>query len=203
MRPFARVAVAFAALASFFGVLTSAAHAVTWHNSGSTSFTATAGPGTFSSTGVNLTCTSSRSVGTAAATSVGAVYQVTGTATASGCQLAGLSYYAHCTYTLTAVAQTSPSVTTGSTDQVCTLKLAANNVAVCGVDGSTPGSYTNPSGATPGRITAFTSTTLRLTNVSPNTCPLGNGDPGALTHKTGTISGGIPTTLGPLITRTA
>lgn len=203
MSAFARVIVAMAALASLSGLVASTAGAVTWHNAGSTTYTATAGPGTFSSTGANVTCTGSRATGTATVRTIGAIYAVSGTAVATGCAIAGVQMYGHCNYTLTAITQPSAGVTTGSTVETCQLRITSNNVAICSLHGATPGTYTNPSGATPGRITALTALSLRITNADAGSCPLGNNDLAQLTHKTGTITGGTPTTLGPIITRTA
>src|ERR1700712_4869417 len=51
-----RIAVLAMSLVSLFAVMSSAAGAVTWTNTGQTPFTATAGSGTLSSTGVILDC---------------------------------------------------------------------------------------------------------------------------------------------------
>ena len=118
---------------------------------------------------------------------------------ATGCNIAGIAYYVHCNYTLTAVTQPSAGVTTGSTDETCALKQVAGDFTICTLHGAVHGTYTNPAGATPGRITAFTSASLRLTNAAAGTCPLGNGDIAVLSHKTGTIS----SANSPSITRTA
>lgn len=195
-----RIAVAITALASLSGVLVWTANAVTWDNSGSTAFTATAGSGTLTSTGVSLSCAGGRAFGTAASgPTVGAIYKSSGTATGLACNLAGVSTSVHCTWTLTGTSQAG-AVTTGATDETCFLSQFAT--VICIIHGPTPGQYVNPSGTTPGRITALASNTVKLTNAGSGTCPLGSNDIAAVTHKSQTVTNGIPTAFGPLITRT-
>jgi hypothetical protein len=201
MSRIARFAVLVTALASLLGIMSSAASAVTWHNTGSTSFTATGGPGTLSRGSVSLACTGSSATGTApGGSTVATNYTVSGTITFSPCTLSGQNTYVHCTYTLTGTAFAA-GVTAGSAGVTCVARLTATNTALCHIEGSTPGSYTNPSGATAGKVTINASNTLTVTN-SSSPCPLGTGS-GALTHQTITVTGGSPTSLGPVINRTA
>jgi hypothetical protein len=202
MSGFARFAIAITGLMSFFGVMTSTASAVTWHNTGSTSFTATAGPNTFTFGSSTLSCAGGQVTGTVpGGSTVGAVYSVSGTAIDSGCTFAGQTMYVHCNFTLTAFSQ-SGSVTAGNTVETCVLKLTASNQALCVLTGPVSGTYTNPIGATPGRATLFASNTLTVSNPpGGGSCPAGTG-PASVTHKTGTVSSGTPTPFGPIITRT-
>ena len=195
-----RVVVMVTALMSLFGVMSATAGAVTWHNTGNTAFTATGGAGTLSSTGVSLVCTSSDATGTAPASVVGATYTSTGTATFTGCRLAGLAAAVSCNYSLTGTAF-SAGVTSGTVDATCSVSQAG--VAVCHIAGTTPGSYTNP--GTAGRLTLSASSSLRTFNPASGTCPLGNGDTASLTQQVFTVTGGTggAGTVGPVINRTA
>ena len=80
----------------------------------------------------------------------------------------------------------------------CILRLTATNTPLCHIEGSTPGTYTNPSGATPGRVTVSASNVLTVTN-STNPCPLGQGL-ASMTEQTITITS---VATSPHINRTA
>jgi hypothetical protein len=205
MSRIARFAVLVTALASLMGVVSATAGAVTWHNTGNTAFTATGGPGTLSVGANNLACTASSATGTAPGGSVvGATYSVPGTITFSPCTLAGQATYVHCGFTLTGSAF-SAGITTGIADVNCVARLTASNTALCNITGTTPGSYTNPSGTAKGKVTLSTSGSgLTVSNSSGSSCLLGTGI-GHLSEQTITItnaSGGTGT-LGPVINRTA
>jgi hypothetical protein len=183
---------------SLSGALASGAGAVTWHNSGGTTYSATAGPVTLSSTGLALGCTSSTATGTAPASLVGAVYASGGTAIFSGCSLAGQSFGVDCAYTQTAAAQDGTGMgsrVTGSIDITCGIYLA--NTKLCHLEGSASGGtgYLNNS---PGVLNGPT-TTLRLTSAGTGSCPLGNNDNGDVTPQVYTVE----SANSPTLTRTA
>lgn len=206
MSRIARFAVLVAALMSLFAVMSSSAGAVTWHNTGDTAFTATSGAGTLSVTSASLACTGSDASGTTAATPfVGATWAAaTGTATFTNCAIAGIPTSVDCGYTLTASSQ-SGGVSSGNVDANC--GVYQFGAQICVIHGQTPGSYTNPSGTTAGKLTLNHSATLKTTNGSGGTCPLGANEPSTLTTFTYTITnatGGASTPhLGPIVTRTA
>jgi hypothetical protein len=192
MSKIARFAVLVASLMSLFAVMSSTAGAVTWHNSGSTAFTATAGAGTLSSTGASLGCVSATGTGTAPTLTVGNVYSVSGTATFNTCTLSGIATGVDCGYTLTGSSQTS-GVTSGSVDVTCGVYQFGTKL--CHIAGSTAGTYTNSTST----LTIAASSTLTTTNGPTGTCPLGNGDKGSLTHLSFKVTSASP----PVITRTA
>ena len=196
-----RVVVLVTALMSLFAVLSSAAGATGWDNSGSTSFTATGGPGTLSVGANALTCADSGTTGTSP-TSSATGDLVTGTATFTGCTLGGVPAHMSCTYTLTATGQAG-GVTSVTIDATCDAFVFAS--AACHVRGTTHGTYTNPVGTTKGKLTlAHSSGTLTVFNAPGATCLLGNNVGATLTAQTLTITtalGGTGT-LGPVITRT-
>src|SRR6185312_4602675 len=136
------------ALTSLFAVLSSTAGAVTFTNFGSTAFTATGGPGTLAITGAsgtnNLACSGSSATG---AVPSGVFTAVTGSVNFSPCTVLG-HLKVTCSYSLTPVSFASP-VTTGVADVNCLVTLATSpNTPLCNITGTTPGQYTNPSGAT-------------------------------------------------------
>jgi len=190
-----RFAVLVASLMSLFAVMSSTAGAVTWHNSGSTTFTATAGAGTLSSTGASLACTSASGTGTAPASTVGVTYSVSGTATFSGCTLSGISTGVDCGYTLTGTSQ-SGSVTSGTVDVTCGVYQFGTKL--CHIGGSVSGTYTNPVSGV-GVLNLATGGNLILSNGPTGTCPLGNGDRGHLSALAFRTTSANP----PIITRTA
>ena len=211
MSGFARWATAFAALASFLGAMTATAGAVTWHNTGSTSFTATAGAGTMAVTGSggtnNVSCTHATATGTIpGGSTVGTVLSVTGTGLSTPCSLSGTPVFAQCTYTLTAFAYTAP-VTTGNARQHCVVRVdSGTTTALCTLEGSVPGHYVNPIGATPGRVTSTAANTVIVTHASGTSCAslLGTFTSAVahVTHKSLNITGGNPSPFGPIINRT-
>jgi hypothetical protein len=211
MSRIARFTVLVAALASLFAVLSSTAGAVTWHNTGSTSFTATGGPGTLAVTGSggtnNLTCLNSSATGTAPASAATAIYSVTGTVVFGGpCKISGINSYVDCSYTLTGATFASP-VTSGNADVTCRAGFVGS-AAICHIAGSTPGHYTNPSGATAGKLKVTSSASLTVTGeTSATSCSslLGTATSGVGHLSAGTgapVTGGSPTALGPVLNRT-
>lgn len=204
MSRIARLAVLVVALTSLFAVMSSTAGAVTWHNSGDSTFTATAGAGTLSSTSAGLACPAGgTATGTVAATPavvpVGAWSAVTGTVTWTGCTLGVSGYAVDCAYTLTASTWTAgtPATTGGSADVTCGVYLAG--AKFCHISGSVTGTYSNPVGATKGSLAIATGGSLTVVNGPAGSCPLGNGDTGHLSASTFTVTSG---TGGPVITRT-
>jgi hypothetical protein len=203
MSKLARFVVLVTALTSLFAVLSSTAGAVTWHNTGNTSFTATAGPGTLSATAASLSCTSADASGTAPASFVGATYVVTGTIGFTGCTISGSATNVECSYKLTGISQPTPGITTGGADVTCGVYLIGQEI--CHISGSVHGHYVNPNPPTAGRLTVTAGLGLRLSNGPTGSCPLGNGDAGSLTHLAFNVTSGTggTGTLGPIITRTA
>ncbi len=188
-----RFAVLVSSLLSLLATMTSTAGAVTWHNSGSTAFTATTGAGTLSSTSAALNCTSGTQTGTAPALTVGVTYAVSGTATFSGCSLGGVATGIDCGFTFTGTSQ-SGSVTSGTADVTC--RVYQFNSQLCHLEGTVSAVYTNgPVGvffwATGGNVVS--------TDTSLGHCPLGHGDRVHLSAWTFRTTSANP----PRITRTA
>jgi len=205
-----RWAVLAAMLASLFAMLSSSAGAVTWHNSGDTAFTASGGASTMTVTAVNLACTGSNQTGTSPSASfVGNTYMMaSGTVTYTGCTLSGVATTSVCDFLLYTAATSPPPWDLALLIGWAVCRIYQFGVEICRVEGQTTGGYNNPvNPSTFGKITISSSTALRTTNGSGATCPLGAGEPLALTAQTWTISsaGGGATTphLGPRITRTA
>jgi hypothetical protein len=200
MSRISRFVVLLTALASVTGVMSATAGAVTWDVTGSGSFAATSGPGTLSSTGVNLACASGSATGTYAAGSIpGSTYSgVSGSVTFNQCFLAGQAAGVSCTYRLTGTTEiVTKSVTTGNADVTCGVTLAGTKL--CHISGSPHAIYTSPTGATTGRLT-ITSSPLTIGNASPNVCPAGANDTNAsLTELTFNVTTGG----GPVLHRTA
>jgi hypothetical protein len=194
MSKISRLAVLVVGLVSLFGILSASAGAVTWHNMGSTTFTATAGAGTLSSTGASLGCVTATGTGTAPVLTVGNVYNVSGTATFNNCVLSGIATGVDCAYTLTGNnldgGNVMGSVVTGSVDVTCGVYQFGTKI--CHISGSTGGTYTNN---VPGVLTIAASSSLITSNGPTGSCPLGNGDAGALTHLTFTTTSANPPTL--------
>jgi hypothetical protein len=208
MSRIARLAVLVAALMSLFAIASSSAGAVTWHNSGDTAFTAAGVAGTLGVTGVNLACPSSSATGTSpSASQVGSSADLaTGTITFSGCTLSGIPTHVACGYTLTGTALDGTTVVTGTAAVNCSVTQFGSEI--CKIEGTTPGNYTNPvNPSTFGKVSVPASSTLRTTNGTAGSCPLGVNEPSSLTAQTFTISsatGGATTPhLGPRISRTA
>jgi hypothetical protein len=179
---------------------TASAGAVTWHNSGDTSFTAQGGATTLHFGGVHLPCSGATVTGTTGATPfTGATWTAaTGTVDFGHCTMAGQTLKVDCTYAQTLSSQTG-GISAGTIDAACGIYLA--NTQICGVAGALASTYTNPSGGF-GSFTVSTSA-LTLSNGPVGTCPFGTT--GTLTHQTWTItsaSGGPAPHTGPVITRT-
>jgi hypothetical protein len=195
MNRITRLAVLLTGLMSLLGIASATAGAVTWHNSGSTVFTATAGASTLSSTSTGLNCTGATATGTAPAGSIGPTYSVSGTATFTGCVLLGILTGVDCGYTLTGTTQ-SGSVTSGAVDVTCGVYQFGTKI--CHIGGSASGTYTNPVSGV-GVLSLATGGNLILSNGTSGTCPLGNGDRGHLSALTFRTTSAVP----PVITRTA
>jgi hypothetical protein len=194
MSKITRIAVLVISLVSLFGVLSSAAGAVTWTNTGQTRFTATAGAGTLTGGATNLTCSSADGAGTAPTSAAGAVADVAHfTLIFTGCSLAGQSATEHCTATVTALTFISPGMTYYDIDLLCTVYQLGQKT--CQIEGSTPGTYTN--GAA-GVFALSHSSTLRVTNGAV-ACRLGNGVSGTLTPLSFRVTSGT----GPIYARDA
>jgi hypothetical protein len=207
----ARFAVLVAALASLFAMLTSTAGAITWDNSGSTAFTATGGAITLAITGsggtTNLTCLNSVMTGSAPADLTGWTYLATGTIVFGGpCKITGINSYIHCNYTLTGVLFASP-VTTANMDVTCRSGFVGA-AAICHISGSTPGSYTNATATTFGKLTLVSSASLTVSgDLGSHSCSalLGSltSGTGHITDQTTTVSSGTGAgTRGPILNRT-
>jgi hypothetical protein len=186
-----------AAMVLALAVTSSAADAVTWHNTGSESFHATGGPSTLSAFGWNLACSGSTATGTAPVGSFPSSYSVSGSITSRPCSIAATfpTSYVTCGYTMTAVAWTA-AWTGAQFDMTRDVRFIANDMAFCHIGGMTAGLYFNPSGTTPGRVTLVHSSTLVITHSSGTSCPLAVGI-GTLTEQTITLTAG-----GPILTRT-
>jgi len=207
MSRIARFAVLVAALMSLFAVLSSSAGAVTWTNLGATSFTATGGAGTLSSTSQFLVCSGSdvRGVTTHGVGVLAPVVHAT-INFGGGCSLSGQAVGVECGVTLTAASQTTvaPRVTSGTADVTCGVYLAGQKI--CHLEGPVSGTYTNPvAPSTPGVLRTHTGGSLRATNGVSN-CPLGASDLAHLSPLTFTVesgTGGTNPNLGPFITTDA
>jgi hypothetical protein len=169
----ARTIVLMVALKSLLGAMASTAGAVTWTNTGDTAFTATSGSSSLSVTGVSVNCALAQMTGT---THTGALLAtgnvITATTTYLGCRLSGFAVAMDCRSTFTASAL-SAGVTSGNIDHTCDLLVAG--MSFCHVQGTTPGTYTNPAGSF-GGLTLSASTTLVTANGAIGTCPLTAGE---------------------------
>jgi hypothetical protein len=173
MRKLSRIVVLVTALASLSAVLSSTAGAVTWTNSGGTGFQATGGAGWLIVAQNALVCDHSAASGTAPMSTTTSTI-IAGTVVFSPCVLVGVPTFMHCNYTVTA-SGLSGGVTSGAADMTCDIRVTASPFySICHVSGSTPITYTNPSGATPGKLTFLTSTTLVVAN-GDVACPLNPG----------------------------
>jgi hypothetical protein len=196
MSRFMRAAVLVTGLMSLFGVMSATAGAVTWHNTGSTAFTVTAGARTLSSTGANFTCTGATATGDApTGSAVGVTYTVRGTLTYNGCSLSGITTAIECGYAFTGTSQ-SGSVTSGALDVTCSWYQFGSKL--CHEGGSVTATYTNPVSGV-GTLTLVTGGNLIVTNGPTGSCPLGNGDRAHLSELTFRTTSASP----PVITRTA
>lgn len=205
MSKFARLAVLVAASLSVLGATSSAASAVTWHNTGNTAYTATVNAGTLSATGVSFVCSSGVMTGVVTATPfVGNIWAgETGTARFVGGPCGSVNI--DCSFTVTAYAWTNvtPAITHAIVDTRC--GAYTGGVEVCRIVGTINSTATNPNGGTPGTVTSSTGPGLIVTNATTGNCPLGNGEPADLTVLKATITNGTggSGSGGPIITRTA
>lgn len=201
-----RLGVLVCAFMSLLGFAAGTAGAVTWHNSGDTAYTATGAGTTLSTTGIVLSCATSTFVGTTGtAPFVGNVWSAaTGTGSFTGCFAAGIPATTSCTYKVTATLWTAgpPAVMSGGADITCTSYISGS--LNCVTQGTTPGTYTNPTATTTGRGVAPTATALRIFGPS---CMLGVNDTASIsaTPLTITTASGGPSSphWGPIVTRTA
>jgi hypothetical protein len=193
-----RLGVLGCALLSLLAFASGTAGAVTWHNSGTTSYTATGGATTLGVTGTNLICTGSQFTGMVGTSPfVGPTWiAATGTGQFTGCVVGGIPATTSCTYTVTATSWTAgpPAVMSGGADITCTSFIFGT--LNCITQGTTPGTYTNPTGATAGHGVAPTSSSLRISG--PN-CMLGINDSASISTTPLTITSAV----GPIIVRTA
>ncbi|MCW2992541.1 MAG: hypothetical protein JWQ18_36 [Conexibacter sp.] len=204
-----RIVLLVTALLSLLAVMSSAAGAVTWHNSGDTAFTATSGALTFSVTGPTFTCPGTTATATVASSPfVGATWTaITGTETYNSCAMGGVGARLDCSFTFTAQLWTAgpPATTTGSLDETCGLFEFSS--MICRLAGAFHAVYANPSPpSTFGRFTLTTGGSLVTSNASSGTCPLGTGDRAHFTERTlvvNSATGGPTPHLGPIITRTS
>lgn len=181
---------------ALLGAFASSASAITWDNSGDTAFTASGGATTLHFGGVHMPCSGITATGTTGSTPFsGATWTnaASGTLTFGHCTIAGQTYSIDCTYNASLTGQTG-GTSTGSLATTCGLYVFTTKI--CGISGTIPTHYTNPSGGTPGSFT-LTQTALTLSNGPVGTCPYGTS--GTLTHQTLTVTSG---TGGPVITRT-
>ncbi len=196
MRRTTRLTVLVVGLLSLLGAVSATAGAVTWHNSGSTNFTATTGASTFSSTSAALNCTGGAMTGDApTGATVAVTYIERGTSTFSGCSLSGIATGVDCAYTLTGTTQPSAGVTTGDIDTTC--GVYQFNTKVCHIEGTVHFVQTTASGTV--TLTLTTGGNLVATNAPTGTCPLGHGDRMHVTDMTERTTSANP----PIITRTA
>lgn len=207
MSRYVRLVVAAAALLSLFAIASSTAGAVTWHNSGDTTFTATSGPTTLTATGINLTCSGSSFSGkTGTSPFTGIVWTAaSGTGAFTNCVALGIRATTSCTFAVTGTSWTAgpPAVMGGSADVTCTSYVGGS--LNCITEGTTPGTYTNPTASTVGSGIAPESNSLKMTN-GASACMLGHNVQATITATPLTItaaSGGpsAPHT-GPIVTRT-
>jgi hypothetical protein len=198
MSKFSRIVVLVTALASLFAVMSSTAGATTFTNTNAsgTSFHAIGGAGTLAVTrhpgvGSNLTCTASTGTGSIP---FGTFTSVSGTVNFNPCSLAGTPSTVACSFVLTPTVFNagSPAVTNGTAAVNCTASVGG--VALCKINGNTPGHYINP-GAAAGKVTLTSSSTLTVTHNSGTTCSalLGTTTSGTghLTEQTLTLQGAI------------
>lgn len=189
-----RLRVFIVSLLSVLGALTSSAGAITWHNSGATTFTGTGNGATFETTGLQLSCTGSDVTGTVPATTSGALFRSSGTLTFTGCTAAGSPATSECSYTLTGTMQDGTgmgSVITGFMDVTCNTYIS--NTPFCHTAGTVSGSYSN---TVPAAVTSSTGGSLIVRGAN---CVGGTGDLIHLSPRTITSKSTNP----PTITRTA
>jgi hypothetical protein len=186
-----RLCVLGVSLMSLFGVMSSAAGAVTWSNDGGHAFTATAGPHTLSGNGLSLSCSGGTATGTMSPSPfVGAIWDAaTGAVAFSGCTVAGVATTIDCSFTLTATGQSTPAVTNGLLDLTC--NYSQSGTKICHIEGSTAVHYINHPDP---RLTVTTSNTLKTTNAVGN-CPLGNGGTTHLSEFAFTMTSANPPTI--------
>jgi hypothetical protein len=205
MNRITRLAVLITALLSLCAITSTATNAVTWHNTGSTAFTATAGATTLTVGGNTLSCSGATVTGTAStSTFVGATWPAaSGTAVFAPCSMAGQTATAHCTFTVTAVSWTAgpPATTAGFVDATCHSSLTAGGPVLCVTRGAPPGSFKNPTAPTKASGTMNASSVLTITNGAGASCPFGTGT-ATLSETTYSITTANGAGLGPIITRT-
>lgn len=194
------------ALVMALSAVTSAtAGAMTWHNSGDTAFTASAGNGlAFSGTsGVNVNCLNYGIAGTVAASPyVGFTWTaLSGTLKPFGCTAPGMTLDVDCGYAFTA-SSGSGSVISGTVDLTCGIYLFG--AKICHLEGAVSALYYDPSGTSAAQL--ITSTGNLVATSATTACPLGAADRitvGGWSFRVTSALGGPSPHLGPVITRTA
>jgi hypothetical protein len=188
------------ALLSLSAVVSSTAGAVTWHNTGNTSFTATGGTATVQSANATIHCNDVRATGASLLVTLENDI-ATGTATFTSCSIPSLvssGVHMACNYTLTGISATA-TVVTGTADFHCVATIPF--FPSCTITGSAASTYTNPTASATGRLHRAHSSTV---TVSGSGCLLSQGQ-ATLSAQTLTITSatGGTGTLGPKFTRTA
>ncbi len=196
MSTLARLAILLVSMLSLFGGAPTTTGAITWHNTGSTAFTATAGANTLTSTFTPWSCGGATMTGDSPTGSTSsAIYSIRGTMSFSSCSLSGIATGVDCAYTFTGATQTGSQVT-GDVDMTC--GWYQFNTKICHVAGNVHAIYTNPVAGV-GTLTLTTGGKLVMSNPASGTCPLGNGDLAHLSELTIRTTSANP----PVITRTA
>jgi hypothetical protein len=177
-------------LLSLCGALGLSAQAVTWQNTGATSFTASGAPGTVTATGSSLSCGTVHVTGTVPATTTGTVFRSSGTMSFTGCTMAGSPTTADCSYTLTGTAQVGVgmgSTITGTTDVTCDNYISGTKL--CHAEGTAHGLYSNTQ---PAFVVATTTDSVTYTGAN---CPVGSNDRVHLAGRTQTSTSANPPTI--------
>jgi hypothetical protein len=169
-----RVAALVTAVLSLLGIMSATAMGTSWTNSGSTAFTATTGAGTLTTSAATLTCSGSTVVGTAGTSGTLPSLVASGTASFSGCDIAGVrTYVVACSRWDLRASTIAGGVTNGTLTVACTISVGGN--AICTITGTLTARYTNPPGASPGTGAGKLTTGgsgLVVSPVAGRTCPL-------------------------------
>jgi hypothetical protein len=212
MSVLARAIVLLTAVLLLAGAASPTASAVTWHQTGDTAFTATAGAMTFGIATATFSCVSAGTTGTSPATGAGALgvaWTAAHLAVKYQCPLTpATDWTLSCRMTLTATGQAA-GVTSGAADTNCTFAYGDTGTTIaCVFHGATPMTYTNPAGTTTGRfVVPASSGGLRITDGPGGPCPLGTSTPLTVKQQALTVTAatGGPSAphAGPVIARTA
>jgi hypothetical protein len=197
MGKLARVATLATSLLAAAGVASAAAEAVTWHNVGSTAFTATGGATTLSSTGTSILCSGSTTSGTLPTITTTFAVTISLTTTYTGCTLGGIPTTLDCGETFTGTSQTNGK-TTGALDLTCSAYQFATKI--CHFSGARGNAAYFNAGNLSGFFSLDTGGNIFTSNGTSGVCPLGNGDHLHARVDYWQATGGP---LGPIILRTA